>query len=319
MPLVYPGNYSSGKEVVPTGMITKFRFPLVCPGSRFALNSNDAAYQYQNQKIIQNTVRVPASLYMSDLGALSTYQSPSAILGTGVNWNQMSDRALPHNQTNSSWSQGSAYHGSSTKHTQTKDRPGAMTPGGSGVDIKHNSYYRYMNRLKAKRDIRRGRIPPSFGAPVPFNPALPVYGGKTVKTSIVAGCKCGPLSNESAAYGLYGQPVVPTSDLYFQPGQRVYARSGPQKPFLEASIVSILGDDAYQVKFKRLDSSLVVPAAWLVPFFPCDCPAAVIPPDTKVVTVNGLSIDTCPTATNVTENAFNALISQFFPQYNVQY
>ncbi len=33
-----------------------------------------------------------------------------------------------------------------TKRSITSLRPGAMSPGGSGVDIKHNSYDRYLNR-----------------------------------------------------------------------------------------------------------------------------------------------------------------------------
>lgn len=33
----------------------------------------------------------------------------------------------------------------------TRDRPGSQAPGGSGVDIKHNSYARYLARLKGKR------------------------------------------------------------------------------------------------------------------------------------------------------------------------
>jgi hypothetical protein len=66
-----------------------------------------------------------------------------------------------------------------------------MSPGGSGVDIKHNSYDRYLNRLKGKKPIRRGPIPPAFGLPyIPFNRAEPIYGGKVMKTSIVNNCNC---------------------------------------------------------------------------------------------------------------------------------
>jgi len=41
-----------------------------------------------------------------------------------------------------------------------------------------------LNRLKGKGPVRRGVVPPTFGKPLPFNPAFPIYGGKTMKTSI---------------------------------------------------------------------------------------------------------------------------------------
>jgi hypothetical protein len=164
--------------------------------------SNNPATQYQRQKIIQNTVRVKSSLYTMNLGALNVYQKPNKtysvadnsgatyIVSPGVNWNQMSDRKDPHVQVVVSGS-GSTYGASSTRRTTTRLRPGALSPGGSGVDIKHNSYERYLNRIKGKAPVRRGPIPPTFGEPyIPFNRAFPIYGGKTIKTSIVSGCNC---------------------------------------------------------------------------------------------------------------------------------
>jgi len=244
-----------------------------CYSTNFKLNSNDPAYQYQTQKIIQNTVRVPSSLYTSDLGALTVYQRP--VLKIGVNWNQMSDRALPHLQTNSGNSQGSFYHGSSTKHTQTRCRPGAGTPGGLGVDIKHNSYYRYMDRLKAKKDIRRGVIPPTFGLPIPFNPAFPVYGGKTVKTAIVSGCGCPDntsrtLRDDAIIYQTHFNPSMFSANISFTVGQDVYARISNLTPVLKAQIIAITGS-IYTVKFANDSSVANVTAAQIIPYFPCDC------------------------------------------------
>jgi hypothetical protein len=86
------------------------------------------------QKRIWNQVRVPASMYMAAL----------AIRPVGVNWHQMSDRVLPAQQP---FTQPS--HGNSTKRTLTRLRPGACSPGGQGVDVKHDSYARYLNRKKA--------------------------------------------------------------------------------------------------------------------------------------------------------------------------
>ena len=208
-----------------------------CYGCTMKLNSIDPAYLYQTLKIIQNTVRVPSSLYTMNLGALNVYQRPVQF---GVNWNQMSDRAVRHVQPVTVSSRGS-----STKHSITRHRPNAGTPGGAGVDIKHNSYYRYMDRLKAKKPIRRGVIPPTFGLPIPFNPAYPIYGGKTVKTSIVAGCNC-PLNSAATAAGdklintIYGQPIVyqPNSPI-ITVGTRIYTNTTGGNGILAGTVLSI--------------------------------------------------------------------------------
>jgi len=174
------------------------------------LTSNNPANQYQKLKLIQNTVRVPSSIYTMNLGALNVYQKPTSdlqpiyndgsiyVTGGGANWNQMSDRKSPHTQVAVTAS-GSTYHGSSTKRTIVRCRPGALSPGGTGCDIKHNSYDRYLNRIKGKAPLRRGIIPPGFGSPIPFNRAYPIYGGKVTKTNIVNGCNCKE-TNEDILY-----------------------------------------------------------------------------------------------------------------------
>lgn len=139
------------------------------------LTSNSPFAQYQRQKIIQNTVRVPASMFTMNLGALSVYQAPTGPLG--VNWNQMSDRAIPHEQTATA-----PRNASSTKRSVTRLRPGALSPGGVGVDIKHNSYDRYLARIKGKGPLRREINPVDL--------LLRKTGGKDIKTNIVSGCDC---------------------------------------------------------------------------------------------------------------------------------
>ena len=173
-----------------------------CRGCNNNLASNNPASRYQKLKLIQNTVRVPSSIYTMNIGALNVYQRPNTayskveldnigyIVSPGVNWNQMSDRKNPHVQKVVSAS-GSAYGGNSLKRTITRLRPGALSPGGVGVDIKHNSYYRYLARLKGKGPLRRGPVPKLFLSPyIPFDLAYPVYGSKLTKTSIVNGCDC---------------------------------------------------------------------------------------------------------------------------------
>jgi hypothetical protein len=68
----------------------------------------------------------------------------NATLAKPTNWNQSSDSWVASQQT--------AYHpthGNSLKSTLTSLRPGAGAPAGTGVDIKHNSYARYLGRKKA--------------------------------------------------------------------------------------------------------------------------------------------------------------------------
>ena len=60
-------------------------------------------------------------------------------------WNQSSDRSKAHIQRAVVPS-----HGNSTKRAVTRIRPNASAPGGEGVDIKHNNYYRYLGKRKGR-------------------------------------------------------------------------------------------------------------------------------------------------------------------------
>ncbi len=166
---------------------------------RGASSTSTNGIRYQTQKLIQKTVRVPESVYTMCLGASTVYQAPdknyTMIDATGspyiappsVNWNQMSDRRQPHKQTLVT-SSGSTYGGNSLRRSLVRMRPGCMSPGGSGCDIKHNSYDRYLNRIKGKTPLKRGVIPVTFDKP--FNPAYPFYGNKQMKLGIINGCNC---------------------------------------------------------------------------------------------------------------------------------
>ena len=94
-------------------------------------------------------MRVPSSEYTMNKSALNVYMPPKSQFAY-VNWNQMSDRAVPgvtHSNVPS--------HGNSTKSSLTRMRPGSMSAGGSkGVDMKHGSYDRYLARLKGKSVLR---------------------------------------------------------------------------------------------------------------------------------------------------------------------
>ena len=106
-------------------------------------NSNKST----NYKIIKNLVRVPSSLRTMNVATLSSYNKPVGPLF--VYWNQTSDRANASIQKTYVPS-----FGSSTKSSITRERPGSQSPGGVGCDIKHNSYNRYLNKLRGKQKHR---------------------------------------------------------------------------------------------------------------------------------------------------------------------
>jgi len=250
------------------------------------LNGNDPATQYQRQKIIQNTVRVQSSLYTMNLAALSVYQRPNLtysfadnsgatyVVPPSVNWNQMSDRKEPHVQVVVTGS-GSSYGASSTKRTIVRLRPGALSPGGSGVDIKHNSYERYLNRLKGKGPVRRGVIPPTYGSPyIPFNRAFPVYGGKTMKTSIVSGCNCPDTDKNDTKLYEYSdvENRIYNVTYTFHVGDLVWAKkySGISINYEKATIISIV-DGVYTVQFSDGTESVAIKCELLI-YYDCgDC------------------------------------------------
>ena len=258
-----------------------------CRNCNQNLTSSDPASQYQKQKLIQNTVRVNSSLYTMNLAGLMGYQKPLNTYqiveqaGTpyyappGVNWNQMSDRRSPAVQTVKTGS-GSAYGASSTRHTIVRDRPGAMSPGGVGVDIKHNSYDRYLNRLKGKSVLRRGVIPPNFGAPIKFNRAYPIYGGKTVKTSIINNCDCPDINNNlDADTRIYGskssaiQDQILSVTYEFQVNDLVWAKKYiTDTIYYKGTITQINGN--YTILF---DDGLIetVPGSSIMIYFECNC------------------------------------------------
>ena len=129
------------------------------------------------QKRIQNQVRVPESLYINSLSAVTIsggrnnlpLKNPS--LGFfGVNQSQASDRNKLHIQTRFV-----PTGGDSTRTSITRNRPGSMGPAGKnavGVDVKNNSYARYLGRLKSK-NVQASWKPKN-------NPNIP-YQGPTIK------------------------------------------------------------------------------------------------------------------------------------------
>jgi len=266
------------------------------------LNGSSPADQYQKQKLIQNTVSVYAALYTANLGPLTAYTKPitDPKVGLyGVCWNQMSDRPVPSVQP---VSVPTGFHNSlNNRHNSvTSSKPGSQTPGGKGCDIKHNSYDRYLNRLKGKGPMRRGVVPTNFGAPIPFNPAFPVYGGKTVKTNIVTTCNCpigNPNQNLQQNLRIYNNPLYqpyPSGNCSFNVGVYVYAIQAGNT-FYTRALITDISNGVYTIKFDNGVIQLVYNVNDLLIYFPCNCnsESGVISTETGYLGVNPGDIENC--------------------------
>jgi hypothetical protein len=251
------------------------------------LTANTPANQYQRLKLIQNTVRVYSSLYTMNVAALSAYRKPSVIT-YGVCWNQMSDRPFPSVQKTVVPT--GYFHSLNNRHySVTSSRPGGQSPGGVGCDIKHNSYDRYLNRLKGKGPLRLGVVPPKYGEPyIPFNSAFPVYGGKTIKTNIVNGCNCPIDASIQDISKLYVNPLYQEEklDTGYYVGQNVYAIKEGTHYYSKATIIAINSNNIqlYDIQFE--DGTIMTNISYnvLLKYYPCNCVG-------NTIDVNGTQVD----------------------------
>ena len=152
-------------------------------------------------KRITNTVRVPESEYIMNKAAANTTQNIMLYKNSGVNppvwepkptyagdrlimqWNQSSDRAYPSLSKLKFQGQNVPSHGSSTRTSLTRHRPGAGGPPGKGVDLKHNSYHRYLLKKKGLKNLR-GERKSTYTSIPNFNKR--VVNNKYKKDSIIA-------------------------------------------------------------------------------------------------------------------------------------
>lgn len=228
-----------------------------CRGCYKNMSSNDPAMINQRQKIIQKTVRINSSLYTMNIAGLNVYQSPSPnyqvveqagasyLIPPGLNWNQMSDRARPANQIVKTGS-GSTYGSSSLRGTKVRNRPGAMSPGGSGVDIKHNSYERYLNRIKGKGLLKKGNVQ--------INDGQKMTGGKDVRFAIVNNCECSSKTPKTQV-NTYANNLAEFNDVMynikytFYENQHVLVRKNKyNKLWYDGTIIGIF-DNIYLIDF----------------------------------------------------------------------
>ena len=136
-------------------------------------------------KVITNLVRIPASLYTNNLESVVASHDLFANLTEGYigqpGGSQSSDRArfsgskLTFNRTVPS-------RGNSTKRSQTSMRPGSQAPGGIGVDVKHNSYQRYLLKKKGLYALQ--------GVETLGKNNKRIENNKYRKGEVIAGCKC---------------------------------------------------------------------------------------------------------------------------------
>ena len=129
------------------------------------------ALQEANQRKIWNGARVEASLLVMNKGVQNvtgTATNDPLVSNGNVNWNQASDRNRAGVST---------YR---TSRNTTRHRPGGSGAGGVGVDIKHNSYDRYLARKKS------GHLKTKEATTLP----LPKYGNKQFVLGFIKRCKC---------------------------------------------------------------------------------------------------------------------------------
>ena len=178
-----PGALSNGMVSVPTDF----------GGTILALNWQTLD---QRQKQIQNVVRVPSSEYAMNKAALNASEGYKPVPNLPKTpWNQSSDRYYPAGSQQGTNTNVST-RGNSTLRSITRLRPNASSApsnkNAQGVDIKHNSYARYLNRLKGRGPLKaqQNAFILSNGYGIPSSRPEALKGAKNTKFSIVAGCRC---------------------------------------------------------------------------------------------------------------------------------
>ena len=114
-----------------------------CYGCSDCLGFKDKNIRIATNKRIYKTFMVPTSEYI--MARKSYVVSKDTLNGKNYNQDNKSDRLNPHKTPKTAVVPS---HGNSTKRSLTRMRPGSMVPGGEGVDVKHNSYERYLAKKK---------------------------------------------------------------------------------------------------------------------------------------------------------------------------
>jgi hypothetical protein len=245
-----------------------------CRGCSKNMSSDDPAMINQRQKIIQKVVRINSSLYTMNIAGLNVYQSPSKnsqiveqagvnyLIPPGLNWNQMSDRARPAQQ-NVKTGSGSTYGSSSLRGTKVRNRPGAMSPGGSGVDIKHNSYERYLNRIKGKGLLKKGKVQ--------VNDEQRMTGGKDSRLAIVNNCFCEKDKNINMNNMKEFNDVMYDIKYIFEKNQTILVRKNKYNKIWYKGIIIEIFDNIYLIDFGNgIPEEINISDYPIIPYFKRD-------------------------------------------------
>ncbi len=136
-----------------------------------------AAAKTSTQKRILKTVRLASSDYTHSLAPQNVYDTSAP---AQLPWNNASDRAVAGVVHAGVPSRGA----SSTRSSVTRARPGACSAPGSGVDVKHGSYDRYLAKLKG-RTVGR-----SCGGNESAPAVAPLHGNKTQYFAVANAGRC---------------------------------------------------------------------------------------------------------------------------------
>jgi hypothetical protein len=99
----------------------------------------------KNELKINKQVQISSSEYTAKKLALERTKASNDNKNVCVFWHNMSDRKNAAVVTNKVPS-----HGNSKRTSLTRHRPGSMSAPGTGVDVKHDSYQRYLLKIKGK-------------------------------------------------------------------------------------------------------------------------------------------------------------------------
>lgn len=100
-------------------------------------------------QIITKNIGQSGSQYLGNLGSLEVWRDSSCSqIGSTQQTNKASQASDRYYKAQVPKTSIIPTRGNSIKRTQTILRPGALGSGGSGVDVKHNSYARYLAKKK---------------------------------------------------------------------------------------------------------------------------------------------------------------------------
>lgn len=186
-----------------TDNITEHHYELYC---KKHIDYNKDLILAQKNKLITNTVRVSSSEYAMNKASATSSKNvfihqlepkpvPNGAVPNGtakiLQWNQSSDRAFPSRYLAPYKNKNNIpSHGNSTKKSLTRHRPGSGAGGNQfGVDIKHNSYHRYLLKKKGLKPLRGEKKSevPSLSSVQQNKFDKQIQNNKYKKGSIVAG------------------------------------------------------------------------------------------------------------------------------------